>query len=530
MNIVFDKKTLKVVSVFNHFVDNDPTEALRKMFPSNWNSLSIWTIGKDVNQPAIFLRVQIDKDGLPDTLLFKNKVVFKYTEEEKKKSLEKRLEREGQTLLNLLPKTLRHSMSKDIIELWARSPFTKPEIASSMRTMRYFFDNRTFPVMWWGMFTNAGGYANMNRSIVYRLHNHHVIPKPEHVPSINQISPWAQHYLYKMAKMDFRRLRKYPKIYGLGPQPQPPHSGRRIFYTMMETDSLHPTFRDMCNLYSEEVWVPSKHNQRLFLEGGVKKPVKLIPLGIDETVYRGITDTDIGVVKDPILWFDILGKPKAQGINTFKFLTLFGWSYRKGIDILIKSFVKAFKGSDDVVLLIASTHVGPDIVLRDTLKYAREIRTSDYPQILFYPHVTPEPEMPKIYKNGHVFLHTSRGEGFSLPQIEAAACNLPVISCNNTGMSQYLTDDNAYLIKTEEKEICSPEMHWISGFYHGQLFPRLGKEQIKQAVNHMYYVMNHYDEAKNKAQKLKNLVLSEYTWEVTAENVSKRIKEIYQEG
>ena len=97
-------------------------------------------------------------------------------------------------------------------------------------------------------------------------------------------------------------------------------------------------------------------------------------------------------------------------------------------------------------------------------------------------------------------------------------------------MGEYLTDDNAFLIKTEEKEMCSPEMHWITNYYHGQLFPKLGKDQIEQARKHMRFVLENYDKAMEKQKKFKSLIFSKYTWKYATERLAKRIKEIYQES
>ena len=96
--------------------------------------------------------------------------------------------------------------------------------------------------------------------------------------------------------------------------------------------------------------------------------------------------------------------------------------------------------------------------------------------------------------------------------------------------SEYLRDDNAFLVKTDEKEICSPEMHWISGFYHGQLFPKLGDAQINQAREHMRFVLGNYDKALEKGRVLRELVFNKYTWQHAAERVATRIEEIYKEN
>jgi glycosyltransferase involved in cell wall biosynthesis len=138
-------------------------------------------------------------------------------------------------------------------------------------------------------------------------------------------------------------------------------------------------------------------------------------------------------------------------------------------------------------------------------------------------------EMPSLYKVGHAFIYTSRGEGFGLTPIEAAACGLPVISCNNTGMGEYIKEDNSFVISTKEKEISSPEMMQTGvTFYQNQLFPKLGEEQIDQAVRHMRFVVNNYGVALERGKKLRDLVYDKFTWQVATERVAKRLKEICQ--
>lgn len=528
MNLVFDKKSLRVITVFDNTLADSSDTILRQMFPDNFKNLSLWNIDENINYNPMQLSVTLDEGKNPELLLYRGEEVYKCSEDEKKKRKERQIEEGKRILATVLPRTLRSSISSDIVKLWINSPYTSPAVAQKLHNFEYFSEKKIMPVWWWGTFINAGGYANMNRSLVFRMHNYHIIPKTEVVPAISQISQTGQYYVQKYSSFDFRRLRNYPRIYGFGPGPHPRHSGRSIFYTMMETETLHPQFRDLCNGYADEIWVPSKHNLKMFQKYGVKKPIHLMPLGIDEVVYGKNPDAPIGVINNPSCFADILGKPSKEGINSFRFMTLFGWSLRKGTDILLKSFVKAFNGSDNVALIIASTHVGPDIVKTDAIKYAKEVRNSDYPQVLFYPHVTPEAQMPSVYRMGHAFIHTSRGEGFSLPQIEAAACGLPVISCNNTGMGEYLTDDNSFMITNDKQQLCLPEMHWISHYYHGQQFPKLGEDQIDQAVNHMHYVINNYNEALVKGKRLKHLVFEKYTWDIAAKRVATRIEEIYE--
>jgi len=494
------------------------------MFPHNFSNLNLWFVQGKIKHTPIGLSVKLDSDNLPHSLLFRGKSIYTSTKADKDRILRQNEKDKSKLLSKVLHRSLRSSLSQDVIKMWIESPYTKPEIASSLKNLNYFSE-KIIPMCWWGNFLDAGGYGNMNRSFLFRLHNYHILAKADIIPTINQISATGQYYVHKHASLNYRRLNKCVKVCSFGPHAQTRQNASVVFFTMMETETLHPSFRDMCNGYCDEIWVPSSHNKNLFISGGVKKPILVMPLGMDEVVYRNIESIKSKNLSDmPVC--DILGKPASRGINTFRFFTLLGWSYRKGTDILIKSFVKAFSAKDDVSLIIYSNHVGPDPVKRESSEYAKSIRNSDYPQILFIPGVTPEKEMPSLYKMGHAFIHTSRGEGFSLAQIEASVCGLPVISCNNTGMSEYLRDDNSFLIKTNDVEMADGRITWISPFYHGQMFPKLGENQIDQAVEHMKYVIGHYDRAVEKNKILQNEIFQKYTWEKAAERVSYRIKQI----
>jgi glycosyltransferase involved in cell wall biosynthesis len=524
MNVIFDKKTLRVVSLLDTFISpNSEQEVLQSMFPKDFNRFSLWSIDQNISQGLAGLSIKMDNDR-PKFLLYKGKIIYEATKEDDKKRNIRTEKEKDKALSQILPRSIRTSITSSLIKLWINSPFTRPDIVRSLNSLEYFSQDKILPVEWWGNFIDAGGYGNMNRSFLFRLHNYHILAKADVIPTIPQISEMGQYYVRKHASINYRRLNRYVKICSFGPHAQTKRGGAVVFFTMMETETLHPAFRNMCNGYADEIWVPSSHNKRVFTESGIKKPIYLMPLGIDETVYA---NADTAVPKDlsKMNVCDILGKPVSQGINSFRFFTLLGWSLRKGTDILIKSFVRAFKGSDDVALIIYSNHVGPEQVRSEAIPFAKTVRSSDYPQILFIPGVTPEKEMSSLYKVGHAFIHTSRGEGFSLAQIEASACGLPVISCNNTGMSEYLRDDNAFLIKTNEVEL-KPEINWISPFYGGQLFPKLGEDQIVQAVNHMRFVVDNYDNALEKNKILKAEVFQKYTWDKATERVSERIRQI----
>ena len=528
MYIFYDTNSLNILSMVGDDVYNlnKQSNTIKSMFPDNKN-VSAWFVDKKVKFSKD-LKISLDKDGNPKTLLLDKKVVYKESEANKKRKEKEFTKLRSEKIGRAISKRLARSIDKNLINYWVKSPLTKPNISKSISSGEYFLKNKIIPVSWWGTFTDAGGYANMNRSIVSRLHNHHVVSKIDIAPTAVQISPQSQYMVSKYSSLDFSSIKKHVKIFGFTPIPHV-HNGYKIFYTMMETETLHPEFARLCN-QADEIWVPSKHNKRVFKKAGVNKEITVMPLGIDETLYP-INDVKVNRNKHVRGLMPIFNGGSKTPKN-FRFFSLFGWSFRKGPDLLIRSFVKAFDSSDDVCLIIAARHCGSsaknhiDIVRNEMIRYAHSVRTENLPQIYLYPHIIPEEEMLETYKMGDVFICTSRGEGFSLPQIEAAACGLPVISCNNTGMSEYLTEENSFIIPNKQFEVCNPEMHWITHYYHGQLFPKLGKEETNITVKHMKYVYNNYDKAKKKAKILKDLVFGQYTWEKATKRIALRLKTI----
>ena len=321
MNIVFDRQTLRVISLFdNNLSHKSDQEILRSMFPNDFNHLSLWSIKQSISKSPVGLSIKLDANNNPESILYKGKIIYTSTKEDKEKILKQNERQKEKILKQTLSRNLSSAINSDIIKLWTDSPYTHPDIIESLRNLKYFSENRIVPIAWWGNFIDAGGYGNMNRSFLFRLHNYHILAKADVIPTIPQISPMGQYYVRKHASINYRGVKRYVKVCSFGPHAQTRCGGKVVFFTMMETETLHPAFRDMCNGYADEIWVPSSHNKRVFTEGGVKKPIYLMPLGIDETIY---SDADIVEAKDlsRMNVCDILGKSASQGINSFRFFT-----------------------------------------------------------------------------------------------------------------------------------------------------------------------------------------------------------------
>jgi len=513
MIVVYDKKLLRVITslVANQLYGDSIPDLLVKMFPDRHRSLGCVEIGAFSGDP-VGCSVEL-VDGMICGISRDGDDLYRVDPEELKRIAQAKRDEQRGKLVRSFPFKKNAALESLLFKTVPSLRQTLPETIEAINDNSYFGRN-TIPVGWWGSFLDAGGYANMNREIVQRLHNYNIIPYVSIYPTISQVSPDTQRTLKTYSRLK-PKSHNHPYVYAFTPMPHERHPGRRIFFTMMETSSLHPDFVKYCNLYSDEVWVPSVANHDLFASNGITKPIHVVPLGIDELLYFPKDDAPIDFPLENSV--GIFGRDPSDGINTFKFLTVIQWNMRKGYDAMIQAYVNAFDSSDDVCLVI-STQYSKDIVLSTLEPFMP--RGTNLPQVILYNSIIPISMMPGIYDVCDCYIHMSRGEGFSLTQIEAAASGLPVISCRHSGMTEYLSDDNSFPIECPQTEPCAPALSQISYFYQNQTLWKVGPQQIDQAMVHMRTVYDDYPAALEKAKILQDAARTEYTWKRTAERVA----------
>lgn len=208
--------------------------------------------------------------------------------------------------------------------------------------------------------------------------------------------------------------------------------------TMYETDAIPDGWREHCEPM-DEVWVPSRFNCETFASAGVSRErLHALPGGIDTDIFHPGAEP-----------FCI---PPRRGFN---FLSVFEWTDRKGVDILLRAYLQEFKPGEDVALIL-KTYGRPeahaDMLPRLAYLIERQLgaRLEDVPPvILLTPDFLSAAEMPRLYACADVFVLPTRGEGWGRPFMEALSCGLPVIATGWSGHLDFLTDDIGYLLDNE---------------------------------------------------------------------------------
>lgn len=395
-------------------------------------------------------------------------------------------------------------------------PPAKPEKNKSpMRHGKSAFDiykeEGKISIAWSGPSRDAGGYARMNREFMFGLEKRGVSLYHDPVPSMQDMDAETTTKLNKLSSIIVPQ--DAPKVYGMTAPLHYDWGRYKMLFTMMETRRLHKDYTERCNC-ADEIVVPSRWCRDTFLESGVKKPMTVIPLGIDTKLYNPNVEP-IGFSKN---------------LKPFIFLSVFGWSLRKGYDVLLRAYLEEFTSDDPVTLLISSRYMGSTdeskkaVIRNDIAQISSMVSNPKKPQIILFGDVLSDTMLPRLYAAADCYVLISRGEGFGLPFGEAGACNLPVIASRYSGHTDFLDDDNSYLVDVDGFRSAETSLSWISYFYDQAEFPIFGKKAVEQTRYFMRRVFENKEEAEKKANKLHQRIMSEYNWDVCVDKMHKTLK------
>jgi glycosyltransferase involved in cell wall biosynthesis len=136
-----------------------------------------------------------------------------------------------------------------------------------------------------------------------------------------------------------------------------------------------------------------------------------------------------------------------------------------------------------------------------------------------------EDEVADTLRSCDAYVTSSRGEGWNLPLMEAAACGLPVIAPKAFSHHEFLSEENSFMFSHDGlKQI--PESFKISEWYRDQLFVNYEAPAISKLAIMMDLVKRDAELRKYRADIFRKEILSKYTWDKVASQFTDRIIEI----
>ena len=161
----------------------------------------------------------------------------------------------------------------------------------------------------------------------------------------------------------------------------------------------------------DEVWCYSRSVLRAFVASGVPEArLALVPPGVDPEHFRP------GVPP--------LSLPTDKRV---KLLFLGGTIPRRGFDVLLDAYCRAFGRADDVCLVVKDLGASSFYAASPPGNGCAVRTDARAPEVIYWSADLSADELPRLYAACDALVLPYRGEGFGLPVLEAMACGVPVV-------------------------------------------------------------------------------------------------------
>ncbi len=271
-----------------------------------------------------------------------------------------------------------------------------------------------------------------------------------------------------------------------------------------ESKNVIPSVVSRCNIM-DSIIVPSSFIAEAYRENGVHRPIHVIPHGVDLEFYRPVSK-----------------RTPLQGGRGFNFLAISTHVERKNIRHLVRAFLEEFREHEDVALfLLLRPEFGTtqNNVIHEFDEWEKRHFRKSAPILLSTGYITRE-TLRDFYSNADTYVMPSN-EGFGLTLLEAMASGTPAIALKYGGILDFVNDKNGYLIPTG-RSFVSKDINSIT--YMGDRFFEPDIMKLRAAMRHVF---ENRQEAYQKGLRGRNDCEKYYTWDRTAIEISKTIKETY---
>ncbi len=286
-----------------------------------------------------------------------------------------------------------------------------------------------------------------------------------------------------------------------------------IAYIMFETQDFPKNFiASLKEQKVNEIWTPSQFNVDNIKKAGWKKPIFRMPLGVDTNRFNPDKVKPLDHTQSPIGYFK----------DKFIFLSIMGWSERKGVKRLMEAYIREFSIHENVILYIKGGWYDENKALLEYMVAKQKVNKKDSPMVYIDFSRYSDEMLPSLYKSANAFVLPSLGEGWGLNYTEAMSMGLPTIGTQSTSMVDFMTQINSFPIRIE-KMATEPDCDWITPDYIGRKFAIPDIDSLRKQMRDVYSYRNGYLKQPEYARQD---MLTKFTWEKASDKWIERLKEI----
>jgi glycosyltransferase involved in cell wall biosynthesis len=294
-------------------------------------------------------------------------------------------------------------------------------------------------------------------------------------------------------------------------QVQPPSFGRPAQGMLVqvlhwEFGPLPPDWVRMIDATADEVWVASTYVRDWMTDSGVDPArVVVLPLGVDGERFHPEAAP-----------FDL-----ADAAPGLRFLFVGGLHARKGVDILLDAYERAFRRDDHVTLVVKDFGpFGPYPPGRLDERVRRMAESTVGPRVLHLSAPVAEATMPGLYAACDCLVHPCRGEAYGLTIAEAMACGLPVVVPDRGAARDFTDARTALLVPSRIVELPIEEV----SSYRMDRHPVVHEVDPGDLAVTMRDVYESYADAAATGARASASIRRDHTWQRTASVAFGRIE------
>ena len=356
--------------------------------------------------------------------------------------------------------------------------------------------------LWQSVMTLPGGYAESSKALLHAFVRRGARPLYRYAYGRGTPFPYAEPAATGDYLLDVVRQREVPRdpdvavVYAQGDVFQRNPGRYRVGYTMLEVDGFPAEWIRQAERM-DEVWTPTEFNRLGLLASGLRRPVHVMPLGVDPDRFHP----------------GMRGIPSPHG--EFVFLASLEWGERKAPELLLRAFSETFDAREPVRLVAKLSNTDPTVSVRAAVR-ALGLSASGGRISYLLNRALPYSQLGALYRSADCFVSPSRGEGWSMPVIEALACGLPVIATDWGGHTAYLHEGIAYPLRVRATVPARAKCPYYEGFRWADP----DEEHLRHLLRHVY---EQREEARARGLAAASEVHARWTWDHAAARVLKRI-------
>lgn len=273
-------------------------------------------------------------------------------------------------------------------------------------------------------------------------------------------------------------------------------------YVAWETDCLPRHWPALLN-QMHGLFVPSEWIRRVFQQSGVTRPVVALP---HLSQFEGQPPPEASLTQ----LRRRLGLTRQP--TPFIFTTVGQWVPRKGMDLVLDAYWRAFRADDPVLLVVKTSHYDFSYPRRRSWRSRFRYRHPTVPETIGrlrqrYPRhaplalVTdslPTDQMHALLALGDAYVSLSHAEGWGLGAYEAAWFGKPVIVTAHPGYQEFLPAEAAWLVQASPVPV--PEMPGWESYSSEQTWH---EPSVEHAAALMRTVFEDRDQAVERGQALR---------------------------